>query len=561
MAQENKYPSPEPASSSHPYPNNQHSLAQDGEQQTQPAPTAMMSESRGDETHVPPGFYAVAQYTVPQAPSTPQALAQQTLDANGTSTDKKNKKVSRACDECRRKKVRKLEKKVVAITHIIGPLYIKELAERVNRLETGTPGQPDTPYGAVNHGFPNPEPQAYSPHLDFSTPVQRKRTHSMAEGTSRYSEGPEQLHTYARGYFTHIHSSLPILPENGAELTSTLNATSPELRSAFAAALTTAVRGTSTLVGDLEIKGAADLYLALPEKGHGSSTASYSLIRLQTLIFLAIAEEYAGPGPSRTGKWLGAAVTLAKSLPIRRRKQQEMTSRSELGNLLRRSWFSLVVLDRWHAAAICGSPNIPDADVQLEQSDHTLLGSSSYHVLLMRGEVARLDESISPLFESLPLIHLAHLHLRMLSDKAVESMSASGEQASIEAAIAAITLLSGKALSQVSPSPLEHHILALATAVLAHALPSHGKPVKDTLADLRSWCENGQAHVAPGWREMIVGAINHVLAKGGLPAREQGAGGRDGLLGLADAAVPGNGSGTKGEWSVVMEGGYSSLFE
>ena len=71
------------------------------------APTAPMHGSNGDSKAYPPQ-YMQAQY--PQ-PSTPQQLAQRGLNVNqNTSQDaqdsaKKKQKVSRACDECRRKKV------------------------------------------------------------------------------------------------------------------------------------------------------------------------------------------------------------------------------------------------------------------------------------------------------------------------------------------------------------------------------------------------------------------------------------------------------------------------
>ena len=110
-------------------------------------------------------------------------------------------------------------------------------------------------------------------------------------------------------------------------------------------------------------------------------TASNGLMRLQVLLLLAIAEEYAGPALSRNGEWLGSAVGLAHSLQLSKRKQTENASRSELSSLYRRSWLSLVILDRWHAAAICSSPLIHDDDVQIEPSDQQLLGSLSYHIL------------------------------------------------------------------------------------------------------------------------------------------------------------------------------------
>ena len=50
----------------------------------------------------------------------------------------------------------------------------------------------------MSQGLPNTDPQAYSPHLDFETTNQRKRTHSMAEAPQNYMHAQDQLHEYAR---------------------------------------------------------------------------------------------------------------------------------------------------------------------------------------------------------------------------------------------------------------------------------------------------------------------------------------------------------------------------
>ena len=67
-----------------------------------------MHEGAGDSGGIPQGFQYVAQYGAAQ-PSTPQQLAQQSLDVDGNQNSatsaRKKSKVSRACDECRRKKV------------------------------------------------------------------------------------------------------------------------------------------------------------------------------------------------------------------------------------------------------------------------------------------------------------------------------------------------------------------------------------------------------------------------------------------------------------------------
>ena len=107
MAQENRYPSPDPTNTTHPYHNSQQQLPPEQNQHLHHAPTAMMHDHTNDDSTLPQGLQYIAQYGPPQ-PSTPQQLAQQGLDMDGHNTDpsgKKKTKVSRACDECRRKKV------------------------------------------------------------------------------------------------------------------------------------------------------------------------------------------------------------------------------------------------------------------------------------------------------------------------------------------------------------------------------------------------------------------------------------------------------------------------
>ena len=91
----------------HPYPSNQRHMSAGVSPHLQSAPTAMMHESTADSEQMPRNFEFISQYSA-QAPSTPQQMAQQGLEVNGSATgtdSKKRNKVSRACDECRRKKV------------------------------------------------------------------------------------------------------------------------------------------------------------------------------------------------------------------------------------------------------------------------------------------------------------------------------------------------------------------------------------------------------------------------------------------------------------------------
>ena len=278
--------------------------------------------------------------------------------------------------------------------------------------------------------MPPHDAPTYSPHMPYNTPIQaRKRTHSMADGTPEYMPAADQLQYHARGappppsmavmqapvydlppqsgapiagiaqsvldayvkhprplfrantghsYFRSIHILLPILPESQASLQSAIDQAAPELRQAFFAAVHVAVRSASHPVPSAEAKSAADQCLAAQRSQTATSSAGDNLLRLQMLMFLTIADELSGPTSARGGTWLGSAVALANSLRLQR---PVAPNTNETSRLLRRSWLSLIILDRWHSAATCSATLIHDEDIMMDSSDHALLGSPSYHML------------------------------------------------------------------------------------------------------------------------------------------------------------------------------------
>ena len=96
---------------------------------------------------------------------------------------------------------------------------------------------------------------------------------------------------------------------------------------------------------------------------------------------MAIADELGGPASSQKATWLGSAVTYANSLHLQKVQYDDRDSSNNINKLLRRAWLCLIVLDRWHAAGMCSATLIHDENIQLVPSDHTLLGSTSYHTL------------------------------------------------------------------------------------------------------------------------------------------------------------------------------------
>lgn len=65
--------------------------------------------------------------------------------------------------------------------------YIKELAERVNRLENSGATPPEVHYAPVNHNQSGPD-SVYSPPLDYT----RQRNHGMITGPQTFDQGHQE---------------------------------------------------------------------------------------------------------------------------------------------------------------------------------------------------------------------------------------------------------------------------------------------------------------------------------------------------------------------------------
>ena len=73
--------------------------------------------------------------------------------------------------------------------------YIKELAERVNRLENSGVIPPDVQYAPVNHDASGPG-GVYSPALDYT----RQRNHGMIVGPHTFEPGHQELQDFPSGH-------------------------------------------------------------------------------------------------------------------------------------------------------------------------------------------------------------------------------------------------------------------------------------------------------------------------------------------------------------------------
>ncbi|RFU35137.1 hypothetical protein B7463_g1215, partial [Scytalidium lignicola] len=523
---------------------------------------------------------------------------------DGSMAPRKRSKVSRACDECRRKKIRcdatgepgdeqcssckrvgtRCQFSRVPMKRGPSKGYIKELADRLNTLEGamqageipgylahhespsqrrasdeftpppnvdgaqrkrtyssvsneyGTSYQPQrssTGWGLqdsqrqhshVTPTFSTPQTAGsnqifrepnYSPNGLQPTPTWRNQPESQRQSISFEAVASlDQNHEYGSDwddsivdqYYTVIHPTYPILPQSSSRLSAKLSSCPNALRFAFLEALYAAVRSFqstgSPSTDPQSAKKAMQLILAAQFENSASRSVSANLVYLQAMILLAIETENStsvlrNSGFSRS-MWLGAAVGLAYSMKLHLHKQPDKLSENDPDSeekLARRIWWSLVIMDRWHASSTASPLLIPDSSVVIYPEDQSLLGDTVYNLArmsivlghistvtitptdlptlavppapiigtLMRGELERCRESLpQSLFppSKCPVIHLCYWAIRILLELRLpdsEPYDLSGPT---------MNLITQLAHNNTTVSPLNYHATALTALAL-----------------------------------------------------------------------------------------------
>ncbi|KAH7346398.1 hypothetical protein BKA65DRAFT_399483 [Rhexocercosporidium sp. MPI-PUGE-AT-0058] len=525
---------------------------------------------------------------------------------DGPMASRKRSKVSRACDECRRKKIKcdatgepgdeqcSSCKRVGTTCQFSrvpmkrGPSkgYIKELADRLNTLEGAIhgqgsemipqyltqqesqpqhrpseefspPPQGETPrkrtYSAVSGGdFGSPfmaqrqlnswgQPQQdpprnlahtvsftssqtaptgqifrepnYSPNGLQTQPAWRQPPPEVSRPQSNAYEGIAQDPNYNdrmsesneaifEGYYGAIHHTYPILATTRAKMLARLVGCPAALREAFYEALHAAVRSypSSTIYNSdpPSPRKAAQLVTLSELDPPSAQSFSTGIIYLQAMLLLATEAENRPPSTSgyndqTRSVWLGGAVSIAYSMKLHLNKPFNTLAENDHDsdeNLGRRIWWSLVIMDRWHASSTASPSLIPDSSVVVYPEDQTLLGDDLYHLArlsiilghtsaialaptdlptlgiprdavygtLLRGELERFRESLPATAlqpSNAPLLHMCYWHLRILVGLTLVSLEPFDLKESAVNSLAQLVNNSGLI------SPLTHHCTAL----------------------------------------------------------------------------------------------------
>ena len=121
-----------------------------------------------------------------------------------------------------------------------------------------------------------------------------------------------------------------------------------------------------------------------------ASTRSYAsnLVYLQTALLMVISIDMSGPSgltslPKST--WLHMASSIAQYLKLptdqpMKNGARDMANPNAVDLVSRRTWWSLVVLDRWHAASTGEVPQIPEYLAVMEPTDTLVLGDSFWYL-------------------------------------------------------------------------------------------------------------------------------------------------------------------------------------
>ncbi|PHH86622.1 hypothetical protein CDD83_9977 [Cordyceps sp. RAO-2017] len=488
---------------------------------------------------------------------------------------RKRSKVSRACDECRRKKIKcdapsdtgdtpcsscarsSIRCLFSRVPQKRGPSkgYIKELADRIhsieNKLESegnltqdeidklfapdrprshghGAPGEemnrkrpfssistadlgtppttrqapwgseprPTQPASASSETFPHnlytnnalaPQPSALKPDVTPSKPPVASMDASMAD----VDELPSIDEGILKDYLATIQPLFPILPSSAARVQLLLSQCPPSLREAFFIALATVGQGSP---GD--VKHADDLVREW-EGSDAPRTRASDIVHAQTLFLFIVDADWRAL--STLPFLLARTVALANSMKLWKLAPADTTDPDSEDMLALKLWWSIIMMDRWHAAGTGKPALIPDSSVVARAGLQTILGEVCFHltrlskllnriafvISVMQPGATTAEQAMATILgdyvenyredlpahvdaATYPLVHLAYWHCRLLVTLLTPGATAAEKMWPTRELV---SLLSASAQLR---SPLVHHFVSLAALSLSKLARADG---------------------------------------------------------------------------------------
>ncbi|KAJ4359843.1 uncharacterized protein N0V89_000399 [Didymosphaeria variabile] len=373
--------------------------------------------------------------TPPRPVHSPQHMAQSAqsvmgIDDHNAFVDhdgatRKRSKVSRACDECRRKKIRcdatsengpescSSCKRTGARCQFSrqpmkrGPSkgYIKELADRLNSLENQIQQPQAQP---ANYDFV-PIDQG----LDAPSQFSRKRTYSMSENFGEPYSRPSWSGQDRGTYITEDPSALPLLTREEQPLNGANDSNNNNRRVSFTewtlvgslitgsneAIIKASLPPSETSVNEMlhhcfDVVDAAKY--TLDDSDHARQFFN-NLVYCQSLVLLFIASDRPKPGTvGNSAELLGriagvvTEIGLDDAKTLASLREQDL----ELYQAARQTFWVAFTLDRFHASSRSKNLMLPIHEGSPSREDHKLLGEEAYH-LVRAADIAGQVASIS----------------------------------------------------------------------------------------------------------------------------------------------------------------------
>ncbi|KAF2760284.1 hypothetical protein EJ05DRAFT_508838 [Pseudovirgaria hyperparasitica] len=359
-------------------------------------------------------------HTLEQLMAEQQMLAQEAMDLQShpahdympsahdgqlLASSRKRSKVSRACDECRRKKIRcdatgengpesctSCKRSQTSCQFSRQPLkrgpskgYIKELADRVKLIERNINVPSSSPIASLSTGvqrvYSPPLVSSHSAHDGFSAftnpfsavrqpsapPILGNSPDEVIMSKTSNLNDTEQAYTFQL-YTSHLQSVLQFLPEEPTELNIRLSQTPANLRQAFCGAaeclLHTFGQTTQPQYDPQEMISRTSHFLDAAQYECDNADPTFALsnhvMYLVSLVMMIIqADQRHSPlGLSRPGELIGRAVGRANSLSLED-DTKLIEGGTRLLNFGRRVYGALFVLDRYHALSFSANLTMP----------------------------------------------------------------------------------------------------------------------------------------------------------------------------------------------------------
>ncbi|KAI6783497.1 uncharacterized protein J7T54_005526 [Emericellopsis cladophorae] len=205
-----------------------------------------------------------------------------------------------------------------------------------------------------------------------------------------WGDGPAVEEGVFQDYLSTLQTLYPILPSNLPRMQELLQQCPHAVRTAFAHALLAVAQSSS---GNVRL---ASTLLAGWESEESPRTPLVNLVHVQTLLLLIIDADWRG-SPSMP-YLMGRAVVLANDMKLWTTKNlpDDLPPDSQ-DALCIRVWWSLILMDRWHAVATGKPVLIPDHSAVVPRGLDTVLNETCFHLVRLSNTLGAISEVSSSL--------------------------------------------------------------------------------------------------------------------------------------------------------------------